>query len=160
MADDIQKKLANETYRTLLRAIELNEWSCTRHDDGLTITFGVSGDDLDMDFVVKVDAERQIVRLLSQLPVNFASGGKLIEGAIATSVANYSLADGSFDYDILKGNVFFRMTTGYRSSVISPEVLRYLVNCAAFTVDKFNDKFLLLSNGATSINEFIEEFDD
>ena len=160
MADDNKSTLAYETYQTLLRAIELTEWKCTRHDEDLTITFGVSGDDLDMDFIVKVDAERQLVRLLSQLPVNFVTGGKLMEGAIATSVANYSLADGSFDYDILKGNVYFRMTTSYRSSVISPDALRYMINCAAYTVDKFNDQLLLVSNGAMSISEFIEKFDN
>ncbi len=157
MADEEKTKLAKDTYQTLLKAIELNGWKCEQDDEKLSIHFGVNGDDLDMDFFIRIDPDRQLVCLLSRLPFDFKRP-KLMEGAIVTSIANYILADGSFDYNILKGTVCFRMTTSYRSSVISHEALMYLVNCAAFTVDKFNDKFLMVNNGVMSVDDFIKEF--
>lgn len=156
MADEVKTKVAKETYQTLLKAIELNGWKCEQNDEKLAIHFGVNGDDLHMDFIIVVDVERQLVRLISRLPFNF-NRNKLMEGAIATCVANYSIADGSFDYDIFDGSIYFRMTTSYRSSVISHEALMYLVNCAAYTVDKFNDKLLMVNSGAMSLDDFIAE---
>lgn len=157
MADEVKMKAAQETYKTLLKAIELNGWKCRQNDERLAITFGVNGDDLHMDFIIRIDADRQLVCLLSKLPFNFQRS-KLMDGAIVTSIANYALADGSFDYDILKGDVYFRMTTSYRASVISHEALMYLVNCAAYTVDKFNDQFLMVNDGTMSTEDFISKF--
>ena len=37
--------------------------------DELKIMFGVGGDDLPMNFLIIIDAERQLVRLLSLLPL-------------------------------------------------------------------------------------------
>ena len=147
--------LAKQTYKTLLKAIEMNKWHCGQDDENLKINFGVNGDDLHMDFVVTVDAQRQIVRLMSKMPYRM-NKAKLVDGAIATSVANYALSDGSFDLDLSDGSIYFRMTTSYRGSVVSPEVFIYMVNYAAWGVDKFNDQFLMISNGSLSVENFIK----
>lgn len=148
--------LAKKTYSTLLKAIEMNNWHCGKDDEKLSINFGVNGDDLHMDFTVFIDAERQLVRLTSKMPYKI-SGDKLVDSAIATSAANYALADGSFDLDLSNGNIYYRMTTSYRASVVSPEAFMYMVNYAAWAVDKFNDKFLMISNGKLSVMDFVKE---
>lgn len=151
---EINMKLAQQTYRTLLKAIAENGWSCRQDDNNLSIYFGVNGEDLKMGFDVSIDASRQLVRLSSMLPFNFPKD-KIIDGARATSAANYLLcADGSFDFNVLTGEVSFRMTTGYRSSQISSSALVYLVNYATWAVDKANDKLLMISNGMMTVEQF------
>lgn len=153
--EEINTKLAQETYKSLLKAIELNGWVCAKNDEKLSIAFGVNGDDLHMDFLVGIDAQRQLVRLMSKLPFKVPMD-KLMDLSIATNAANYSMNDGNFDLDIAGGNVYFRMTTSYRSSIISPNALVYMVNCATWSVDKFNDKLLMVINGKMSTSEFID----
>lgn len=155
MAYELKTALAKQTYRTLLNAIEANGWTCSHNDAQLNLNFGVHGDDLDMEFYVLVDAEQQIVRLISRLPFKFP-GDKIVDGAIATGIANYALIDGNFDLDIVRGDVLFRMTTGFQSSVVSKEVFINLVNYAAWAVDKFNDKLFMVSSGMMSVNDFIK----
>lgn len=155
MAYELKTALARQTYRTLLSAIEANEWVCSHNDAQLALNFGVHGDDLDMEFYVLVDAERQIVRLISRLPFKFP-GNKIYEGAIATGVANYALVDGNFDFDITSGDVIFRMTTSFLSSVVSKDAFINLVNYAAWAVDRFNDKLFMVSNGMMSLDDFIK----
>lgn len=151
---EINMALAKQTYNTLLKAIAENGWHCKQDDDRLCIDFGVNGDDLHMDFHVSIDAERQLVRLLSRLPFRFPKE-KFIDGALATSIANYIIcADGSFDFNVLNGDVLFRMTTSYRSSIIASSALVYLVDYACWAVDKVNDKLLMVSNGMMSVEQF------
>ena len=153
---EVNMNLARETYKTLLKAIAENGWHCKQDDNEMCIDFGVNGDDLHMDFHVSIDAERQLVRLISRLPFRFPKE-KIIDGALATSIANYVVcADGSFDFNVLNGDVIFRMTTSYRSSVIASSALVYLVNYACWAVDKVNDKLLLVSNGIMSVEQFRE----
>lgn len=70
---------------------------------------GVQGDDLPMQFILIVDGERQLIRLLSPMPYAM-SEDKRIGGALATCAASYSMPDGSFDYDLSDGSIIFRMT--------------------------------------------------
>lgn len=156
MAEEVNMTLARETFKTLVKAIEMNNWHCGQNEEELKINFGVNGEDLHMDFIVSVDAKRQLVRLSSRMPFNM-NKNRLVEGAIATCAANYSLADGSFDYDLSDGEIIYRMTTSYRESVVSPKVFMYMVNYAAWAVDKFNDKFLMISNGTMNIDDFVAD---
>lgn len=153
-----EKKLRNAlgVYKTLCTMLDEKDFHYERHDEDLVITFGMRGDDFPMHFVLNIDAERALVRLLSLLPVEF-EGDKRIEGAIATSQINYRLADGSFDFDYKKGSVLFRMTSSYADSIISPEVLEYMIACASFTVDQYNDKLIMLAKGMIAIDEFFKK---
>lgn len=155
MAYELKTALAKQTFRTLLSAIEANDWVCSHNDAQLSLNFGVRGNDLDMEFYVLVDAERQIVRLISRLPFKF-SGDKVVDGAIATGVANYALMDGNFDFDVTRGDVIFRMTTSFISSVVSKDAFLNLVNYAAWAVDRFNDKLFMVSSGMMSVDDFIK----
>ena len=155
MAYEFKTALAKQTYRTLLNAIEANDWVCSHNDTQLALNFGVHGNDLYMEFYVLVDTEKQIVRLISRLPFKFP-GNKIVDGAIATGIANYALMDGNFDFDITSGDVIFRMTTNFVSSVLSKDAFINLVNYSAWAVDKFNDKLFMVSNGMMSVDDFIK----
>ena len=109
-----------------------------------------------MQFVLVIDVERQLIRLMSPLPFKM-SESKRMEGAIATCVATFGMADGSFDYDLEDGSIIFRMTASFRESVIGEGLFQYMISCSCATVDKYNDKFLAIDKGVLSITDFIEK---
>ena len=122
----------------------------------MVVTFTSAGDDIPMEFVVFIDTDRQLVRMLSRLPFKFPEDNR-VNGAVATSYINYKLADGSFDYDYSTGEVTFRLTATFIDSLISEDLLLYMVACACYTVDEYNDKLLMVAKGMLPIDQFISE---
>lgn len=155
MADERKIKRANQVYRSLCDMLDSKDFKYNRHDEDLTITFTMVGDDLPMQFVMKIDVERELIRLFSPLPVTFEKD-KIYEGILSTNQANFCLADGSFDFDVMAGKVSFRMTSSFADSLISKDVFQYMIDMASCTIDDYNDKMLMLSKGAMTIEEFFE----
>lgn len=155
MEDEKKLKKARMVFDTVCATLDAKEFKYDKDEDELAVTYMVGGDDIPMLMVIRIDAERELVRLLSPVPAVF-EGDKKIEGAIATCQANYNLADGSFDYGYKEGKVLFRMTSSFCDSLISGELLEYMMGCAAFTVDAYNDKFLMLALGKLSLEEFFK----
>ena len=156
MAEDMKLKNAQSVYKTLCDTLDARKWRYDKHPEDLIVRFEVVGEDLPMEFIAKIDVERELIRLVSFLPFKF-SEAKRVEGAIATSQANFRLCDGSFDYNILDGKVNFRMTSSFRDSLISQELFAYMIDCACDTVDDFNDKFLMLDKGVLELEEFFKK---
>jgi len=155
MADENNRLRAIEVFNTLCNAIEKREWKYEKESEKLTVHFGVSGEDIPMQFILIVDEDRQLIRLMSPLPFNM-SEEKRVEGAIATCVASFSLADGNFDYDFTDGSIFFRLTASFRGSLIGENLLQYMISAACTIVDEYNDRFLMLDKGLMTIEKFIE----
>lgn len=156
MAGEVEKYKAQEVYNSLVRSLYSKNWKFDRFDDDLVIKSGVNGDDLPIEFIVVVKEKNQVVQFLSQLPFTVPED-KRVELAIATSVANYGLVDGSFDYDISSGKIIFRLTSSFRDSTIGDELFEYMILCAASTVDNYNDRFFALCKGLMTIEDFIEK---
>lgn len=156
MADNKQLMYAKEAFDTLCKTIDNIGWKYNKAEDELRIMFGVGGDDIPMNFVIIVDADRQLIRILSLLPFEMNSD-KRVEGAVATCVINYLLADGSFDFDIETGHIMFRMTSSFKESLLGEELFKYMVSIACFTVDKYNDQLCDLNDGKITLAEFIEK---
>ena len=154
MVDEKKMELAKQVYQTLCEAIERREWNFGKDEEKLLVHFGVSGDDIPMQFILIVDAERQLIRLMSPMPFKM-SESKRMEGAIATCAASFGMADGSFDYDLSDGTIVFRMTASFRESLIGEGLFQYLISCSCAMVDKYNDQFLALDKGIMSITDFI-----
>ena len=154
MVDEKKMELAKQVYQTLCEAIERREWNFGKDEEKLLVHFGVSGDDIPMRFILIVDAERQLIRLMSPMPFKM-SESKRMEGAIATCVASFGMVDGSFDYDLSDGTIVFRMTASFRESLIGEGLFQYMISCSCAMVDKYNDQFLALDKGIMSITDFI-----
>lgn len=154
MADEKKMELAKQVYQTLCSAIDNRNWNYTKDEEKLLVHFGVRGDDIPMQFLLVVDAERQLIRLMSPMPFKM-SEGKRMEGAIATCVVTNKLADGSFDYDLSDGEIIFRMTASFRESQIGEALFQYMISCAGAMVDRYNDQFLAIDKGLISISDFI-----
>lgn len=156
MVDEKKMELAKQVYQTLCAAIERREWNFGKDEEKLLVHFGVSGDDIPMQFILIVDAERQLIRLMSPLPFKM-SESKRMEGAIATCAASFGMVDGSFDYDLSDGRIVFRMTASFRESIIGEGLFQYMISCSCAMVDKYNDQFLALDKGIIGITDFIEK---
>ena len=157
MSEELEKKeRAQKVYQTLCQAIENREWTYDKKEEDLVVQFRVSGDDLPMFFNLVVDEKRQLIRLFS--PMTFRmSEDKRIDGAIATAVATNALVDGAFDYNLENGNICFRMNSCFWGSEIGEDVLQYMISCATFTVDEYNDMFQALDKGYLSLEDFIKK---
>lgn len=155
MTDEKKLKNARTVFNSLCGMLDEKNFHYEIHEEDLVVTFGMQGEDIPMNFVINVDAKRDLIRVLSRLPFEFAED-KRVDAAIATCQINYRLADGSFDFNYKTGDVTFRMTSSYKDSLISMEVFEYLIAVASFTIDEYNDKLLMLSKGMMSVEEFFK----
>lgn len=155
MTDEKNMKQAQTVYETICKTLESRDWNFTRHDEDLTITCGARGEDLPMDIILVVNPRAQVVSLFSPMPFKIAEE-KRVDAALAVCIANYGLVNGSFDYDLSDGEIRFRLTSSYRESILSEELFNYMIVVAAGTVDDYNDKFLMISKGMFSIEQFVE----
>lgn len=153
MADEKMVR-AQKNYETLCTMLNGNDWHYKKDDAKMKIECGAQGDDLPMDISIRIDSDRQLVVLLSHLPF-VVSEDKRLDIAVATSVINYKLVDGSFDFDIEDGHMFFRMTSSYRESELAKEVFFYMLMCSCQTIDEYNDKLLMLAKNMLSLEDFI-----
>lgn len=156
MADENKMALAKQVYQTLCEAIENRSWSFGKEEKDLIVHFGVNGENAQMRFIIIVDAERQLIRLMSPLPFKM-SEAKRLDGAIAACALSFGMADGSFDYDLSDGSIVFRMTASFRESIIGEGLFHYMIACSCAMVDKYNGQFLALDKGTMSIADFIEK---
>ena len=148
--------LANQVYSTLCDALDERGWSYEKEEEKLLVHFGVRGNDVPMQILILVDADRQLIRVMS--PIGFKiKQDNLLDGAIACTVASYGMVDGNFDYDISDGSILYRLTASYRGSKIGKGLFHYLIDCTCATVDDYNEKFLGLNKGTLTIQDFIKQ---
>ncbi len=155
MSDTYEMDQARSVYAAILNMLDERGWKYEKFDDDLVIRAGIAGDDLPIEFIMFVKPQNQIVQVLSKLPFKIPED-KRVEGAIAVSVANYGLVDGSFDYDISDGELRYRLTSSYRESLLGADLFEYMIMCAASTVDDYNDRFFMLAKGMIDVKKFIE----
>lgn len=153
---ELNMEQAKQTYDNLCKMLDERGWKYERVDGDLTIKSGIKGDDLPIEFLVRVNPRNEIVSFLSLLPFN-VDESKRVDMALAVCAANYCLADGSFDYNLSSGKIIFRLTSSYKNSILSADLFEYMIMVSAATVDVYNDKFFMISKGVLSIQKFLEE---
>lgn len=152
---EVNMAKAKETYVQLCKMFDNLGWCYEKMEDDLTIKSGVKGEDLPIEFVMRVNPRNELVSFISWMPFEIDES-KRIDMALATCVANYGLADGSFDYDVTDGTVLFRLTSSYKGSVLSEELFEYMLMLSVSTVDQYNDKFFMISKGVMTVQQFME----
>ena len=161
MVDEKKDKHAQSVHSTLCKLLDkrgLKYQNDGKDKDGdWTVRFKGTGDDLPMEFVLFIDTDRQLIRMLSRMPFCF-SEGKRIDGAIAVSHANYRMVDGDFDYNMDTGGIIFKLTSSILNSLISEELLSYMLELSISMVDEFNDKFLMIDKGQMTLQQFIAKY--
>lgn len=148
---------ANTVYERICSVLDARNWHYQKDDATLNITFGVNSEDLPVDMHISVNAERNIVIIVSPLPFKVAEN-KRLDMAIAVNAVNSLLVEGNFDYDIETGTLGFRMTQSYLESDISSTALDTMIALSYGFTDKFNDKFMAISTGTLDVQHFVEEW--
>lgn len=151
---DLQAQ-AKKVYATMVRALKAKDWHFREDAEKLTIVSSCTGDDIDMNFIIEVDADREVITFLSSMPFK-APEEKRVDVAIAVCVANYGMVNGSFDFDINDGEIRFRLTTSYCGCEIGEPFFMDMMSTALNTVDRYNDRFLMLAKGLMTLEQFIE----
>lgn len=154
MAEENMAK-AREVYDLLCRMLDNRGWHYDKIEDKLVVKASAKGDDLPIDFIMKVHPKNEIVSFYSSLPFT-VSEAKRIDLALAVCVVNAKLVDGSFDYDLSDGTILFRLTSSFRNSTLSEELFEYMLIITAGTVDEYNDKFFMIAKDMLPIQKFIE----
>lgn len=155
MKESSKHLAAAKVYYDFCKMMDDEEWTYEGNEEKLSIVCGAVGEDLPIELNIRMDVDRQLVLVLSRLPYKVPEE-KRVDVAVAVSVINNVLVDGSVDFNLESGHVFFRMTNSYMDSNLSSEVYKYLLYCASQTIDAFNDKLLMLSKGIIDVEQFIK----
>ena len=108
MADVMALRQAQATFKTVCQMLDSRNLKYSKNESEFRIEFGMNGDDIPMSFILIVDAERQVFRLISPFPFKVPED-KRLDLAIAVSIVNNSLVVGAFSYDINDGSLHFRV---------------------------------------------------
>ncbi len=158
MADEKDLKQARAAFQALCEMLDEKNWHYEKDAENLVISCGAQGEDLPMRIRIEIDVERQLIMLLSQMPFTIPENRRTAL-AVAVSAANFGMVDGSFDYNYLNGNIVFRMTSSYRDSLVGKDVFEYMLFCSCFTIDRYNDKFLMVAKNDMSNEEILNFID-
>ena len=155
MAEESNLKQAKVAYKSLCEMLDDNKWHYTKDEAKLRISCNAQGEDLPMSIRIDVDADRQLVILLSEMPFAIPEDRRTAM-AVAVSVANYGIVDGNFDYDYTDGTILYRMTSSFMDSLVGKEMFNYMLMCACYTIDAYNDKFFMVAKKNMSFDEIID----
>jgi hypothetical protein len=155
MAKEVTSE-AKKIYATMVKALRDKNWKFEEKEEELTIISIYQGEDIPMAFKINVDSDREVIRFISPMPFHIDED-KRVDAALAVSVANYGLVNGSFDYDLNDGEIRFRLTTSYVDCEVGPKFFFDMMATALSTTDEYNDKFLMLSKGMLTLQQFIEQ---
>ena len=144
---------AQVLYNTLCQTLDNMKWGYSKEEDQFVVRTSAIGKDLGMDLFIKIDADRQVMYLKSHMPftVPIPSRDKLAKAVI---LANYTMLNGSFEYDLSDGYLAFKMVVPYMESIVSERVCHYMIMVSCQMTDKFNDKFQSLVDGTMTLSEF------
>ena len=145
---------AKAVYDTVCEALGDREWHFDADPEKMMIRTGVIGDDLPMDIVIDVNVGRQLLLVVSVLPMTVPEDRR-VEMAVAISFINNILVDGSFGFDLKSGRIIFRLTSSFIESTIGKDAFQYMLSCSCSMIDEFNDKLMMISHGMLSADDFI-----
>lgn len=152
-------KAAENVFNTIIKHLDgagLKYKVMDGRDGDYMINFTMKGKDLPMEFFIVVDVKRELIMIKSPDFTSFPEE-KIGDAAKAVCAINYAIADGSYALDVKDGHLMWTMTSSYAGSLISEEVIHYMIAISIITVDKFNDMFMMLNMGILDIDTFIEK---
>lgn len=155
MAEEKELELAKRVFEDMCQAMDKQEWQYDRHDEDLVVTIRMQGEDFPVGLILRVNAAAQVVSVYSVLPVKVPDE-KLVDVAVAVCIANDGMINGGFDLDMNKKQIVWRLCTTYRGSLLGSEAYSYMVGVSTSTVDKYNERFLMLAKDMIDLKKFIE----
>ena len=144
---------AQALYNTLCQTLDNMKWGYSKEEDVFVVRTKAIGNDLTMDLLIKIDPDRQVMYLKSPMPFTVPES---LRDTLAKAVimANYTMLNGSFEYDLSDGYIAFKMVVPYMESILSERVCHYMIMISCQMTDQFNDKFEALAVGKMTLEEF------
>lgn len=148
------QKEAEQAFDTFCGLLDHIGWKYRADRNGLSISTGVSGEDIPMELVLKFNPENGRFFLLSQMPVTMKEE-KRADAALVVNEFNKDKKLGAFDLDFAGGGIFFKVTQCFVGCRVSEELCGFLLEFSLKYIDAYNDKFLMLNNGLISTEQFL-----
>ena len=147
---------ARDVFQAFKNHLDSMNFRYDANESELVIRLTVHGDDLPQPTIIRVMGDREVVQILSPIPCKMPED-KRVDGAIAVSVANYGMINGSFDYDMEDGEIRFRVAMSYRGIDLNDDLIKYILGIVFFTTDKYNDRFFMVAKGLMTLEQFIDK---
>lgn len=159
MATEVQKKAAERVFNTIVAHLDkagmkYNLQQAPGAD--YMIHLQARGDDLPITLFIVVDADRELIMIKSPEFTSF-SADQIDMAAKAVCAINWTIADGSYALNLENGSIMWTLTTSFRGSLIGEETIYYLIGVSLATLDRFNDRFMLLKMGAMDLDTFCQK---
>ena len=156
MENEQRMQDAVRTYQTLCKYLDSQNWAYDKDEDRLVTHFRVNGGEKPMHFVVLVDAERALVRVMSMLPYKIQNHIEDVSCAVVQ--ANYKMVSGSFDFNYKEGLILYKISASYEGGVqLGEGVFEYLIDVGIGTVFDFTDEFWMIEKEEISLEEFMKK---
>ena len=155
-ANEMRKNiLAKQTYKTLLEALDGINFSYINDDEHLSVSLKVGGERGSYKFVFIIDEKRQLIRLLSPLPIQVIPD-RFVNMCVAVCLANNIQPRGRFDFEMREdGRMLFIMNSSFESSVIGKAVFVDMLYTALLTMDLHVDPFNAFNDGKIDLGGFL-----
>ena len=154
MADEKKVLAAKNTYATLCKVMDKIGWYYDKDEENLALETTIRGDDLNLQFRVRVDERHQIVILDSKLPFSIQKE-RMADVSRAINYINKRIPDGAFNMSTRYGTVYFRATECFKESLIAEEVFEDLIKESLEEVDRYNDYLFYLGMGIKTLDDFV-----
>ena len=155
MAVDKAKR-AKEIFQLICLALDNRNWKYNKNADKLSVSFSVVGKDLPMHLKLFVETEREIVTCYTTQDFTVPED-KVPAFCMGVCAINNHLIDGSFDFDIMRREVNYRLTVSYHDAIVGTEVFEYMFDCSTATVDDVNVQMKSFAEGKMDYDRFIKE---
>ena len=154
MSVDINK-LAQENFELVKKV--LDDHDTTYNEDNLLVSFWFNNKDTcDYCYIIRVYPKQRLISLRA-IPDFEVNKDKIKSLAIATSQLNHLYNDGCFDFDIQDPCISFRLTTNYWDSILSEDVITYLMNISLNALEEECPVLEKINHGSLTIEEFLEK---
>ena len=144
---------AKTLFNTLCNTLDNMKWRYDKDEQNLVVHTSAVGRDLSMRLNMHVDADRQVMYLKSPMPFAVPEHTREKMGK-AVLIANYTMLNGSFEFDFDNGYLAFKMVIPYMESMLSEKVCHYMIVLSCNMTDKFNDKFQAIAQERMTVDEF------
>ncbi len=146
---------ARAVFDTICRTMDNIKISCEKDEEKLSVFGTIGGEDIPVRFIMKANPNNSTISFFSFLPFK-TDASKRVDMAMAVSVANFGLANGSFDYNIKDGTIIFRIGVPMLGLEITEKFITHMFILGVKTTDKYNEKFLQISLGSLDFQTFLE----
>lgn len=156
MEEEMKLQTAKKVFDTACIMLDEKNLKFESNEEKLSIKCIMNGKDLPVEIMIHVDAQRQIVELISKMPF-IVSEDKRIDLAVAVTVINDKLSNGCFDYDVKSGCLAFHVTNSFLDSELGRDALAYMFILTYKVADDYNDKLFMIAKDLLPLDKFMSD---